>query len=157
VGVATAQGLAISRGIPLAGVPTLDALARAIGERAPARPRLALIDARRGEVFAALYDAAGACLWGPEVNAPEALAGKVAQLDPAPLCAGSGAVRFREQLPNSGIEIPDDSDPLHRVAAHHICEIAAERGADGGTVAPIYLRAPDAERWRERDTLQKST
>ena len=47
--------------------------------------------------------------------------------------------------------------PLHRVAARHICEIAAaDGGADVGPVAPIYLRPPDAERWRERDTLKKA-
>jgi tRNA threonylcarbamoyladenosine biosynthesis protein TsaB len=156
VGLSTAGALAMSRGIPLAGVPTVDALGRAMSERAGASPRLALIDARRGEAFAALYDADGGRRWGPEVSSPEALAKRVAGLAPAPLGAGSGAVRFRQQLSNSGIEIPDDSDPLHRVAARHICEIAAERGADVGRVGPIYLRSPDAERWHERDTLQKA-
>lgn len=156
VGISTARGLSMSRGLPLAGVPTVDALARAIGERAGSRPRLALVDARRGEVFAALYDEEGRRLWGPEACGPEQLSERIAGLEAAPLGAGSGAVRFRQQLSSSGLEIPDDSDPLHRVAARHICEIAAGRGADAGAVAPIYLRPPDAARWRERDTLQEA-
>lgn len=155
VGLATARALGLSRSIPLAGVPTVDALARALAGRAGSRPRAAILDARRGEVFFALYDGEGERVEGPAVSAPGALAERLAQLADAPLAAGPGAVRFREELAISGIEIPDDADPLHRVAARELCEIAAERGADDGSVAPIYLRLPDAERWRERDTLQK--
>jgi tRNA threonylcarbamoyladenosine biosynthesis protein TsaB len=156
VGIATARALGLSRGIRVIGVPTLGALARAIGERAGERASLAVIDARRGEVFAALYRAGGERIRGPEVSSPESLAESVAGTGPL-LCAGPGAVRFRHQLANRGVEIPDDADPLHRVAARHLCEIAAEaRGEGVAPVLPIYLRPPDAERWRERDTVQKS-
>lgn len=156
VGVATARALGLSRHTPVVGVPTVDALASGMEARAGASPRLVVLDARRGEVFAALYGADGQRVWGPTVSSPEELAGRVAELDGRLLGAGSGAVRFRQELANRGVEIPDDADPLHRVAARHICEAAADGRADVGPVAPIYLRPPDAGRWRERDTLQKA-
>jgi tRNA threonylcarbamoyladenosine biosynthesis protein TsaB len=157
VGIATARGLGLSRGIPVGGAGTLDTLARGIGEAAGGRDRLAVSDARRGEVFAALYSAGGERLWGPLVSSPENLAERIAGLRQAVLCAGSGAVRFRQQLQlaSRGVEIPDDADPVHRVAARHVCALAAAGEDDSGPGAPIYLRAPDAERWRERGTVEK--
>ena len=157
VGMATARGLGLSRGLPVFGVCTLDALGRGLAEAAGERDRLAIADARRGEVFAALYSPAGERLWGPLVSSPEDLAGRIAGLPRPALCGGSGAVRFRQQLARRGAEIPDDADPAHRVAARHVCALAAAAGeGDSGPGAPIYLRAPDAERWRERGTLEKS-
>lgn len=156
VGVATAKALALSRGLPVSGVCTLDALGRALAERGGAQSRLAVLDARRGEVFAALYEVSGERLWGPLVCPPPELAARVADLPLPPLAAGSGAVRFRQELASRGVEVPDDADPVHRIAARHICALAAAgAGGEGpGPVAPIYLRPPDAERWRERDTSQ---
>lgn len=156
VGIATARALGLSRGLPLSGVGTLDALARGLGEAAGERRCLAVLDARRGEVAAAAYAAAGERLWGPWLGAPEELATRIPALPRAALCGGSGAVRFRQQLTSRAVEIPDDADPLHRVAARHICALAAAMpGEDeSASVAPIYLRPPDAERWRERDSLK---
>jgi tRNA threonylcarbamoyladenosine biosynthesis protein TsaB len=156
VGIATARGVAASRALPLAGVSTLDALGSALAERAPDSPGLALIDARRGELFWALYEPGGRRRWDPGVGPPDALAQRLATLDRTPLGAGSGAVRFRQDLANLGVEVPDEEDPVHRVSARHICALAGagdERG-EGRVVEPIYLRAPDAERWRERNTFQ---
>ncbi len=156
VGIATARGLGLSRGLPLSGVGTLDALGRGLGEAAGARPRLAILDARRGEVAAALYAASGERLWEPLLGSPEELAEKIAAMPETALCGGSGAVRFRQQLVSRAVEIPDDADPLHRVAARHVCALAASGPGESGfeSVAPIYLRPPDAEKWRERDSLQ---
>lgn len=149
VGIATARGLALGRGLPVSGVCTLDALGRALGKG------LAVLDARRGEVFAALYAAGGERLWGPLVCTPEELAARVGELPQPPPAAGSGAVRFRHELASRGVEVPDDADPVHRIAARHLCALAAGAGGErAGAVAPIYLRPPDAERWRERDTSQ---
>lgn len=158
VGIATARALALARNLPLHGVPTLDALARGIGAVAGSAPRLAVLDARRGEVFSALYSAAGERLWGPVVDVPELLAKRLTGVQVSPLAAGSGAVRFRQHLTSQGAEVPDDADAVHRIAARHVCAIAADRGdaEDSGSAAPIYLRAPDAERWRERDSVQKA-
>jgi tRNA threonylcarbamoyladenosine biosynthesis protein TsaB len=156
VGIATARALALSRGLPLSGVGTLDALAAGMAASAAGRPRLALLDARRGEVASSLYPAAGEPLWGPDLSSPEELAERLAALPETALCAGSGAVRFRQQLTGRAVEIPDDDDPVHRVAARHVCALAAAApGEDeSASVAPIYLRPPDAEKWRERDSLQ---
>jgi tRNA threonylcarbamoyladenosine biosynthesis protein TsaB len=149
IGVATARALSAGLGLPAVGVCTLDAVGRALGEPGDGRARLAVLDARRGEVFAALYAPDGERLWGPLVEAPDSLAKRLASLPRPPLAAGSGAVRFRHEL---GVETPDEADPVHRVGARHICALAASGGAwDSGPLAPIYLRPPDAERWRERD------
>lgn len=156
VGIATARALGLSRGLPLSGIGTLDALARGLGEVAGERRCFAVLDARRGEVAAAVYSAAGEQLWGPWLGSPEELATRIPALPEAALCGGSGAVRFRQELTSRAVEIPDDADPVHRVAARHICALAAI-GADedeSGSIAPIYLRPPDAQRWRERDSVQ---
>lgn len=170
VGIATARGLGVSLGLPRRGVCTLDALGRGIseatgssvpsGDMATKRNNLALavLDGWRGEVFAALYDAEGNRLWEPAVHRPEDLAEQVASLGETPSVAGSGAVRFRQELTRDGVRIADDSDPVHRVAARHLCALAAASAGegDGEELAPIYLRPPDAERWRERDAFQKA-
>jgi tRNA threonylcarbamoyladenosine biosynthesis protein TsaB len=70
VGIACAQGLSLGLGIPLVGVSSLCALARAVPDELPG-VRCTILDARRAEVFAAAYAA------GPraaEVVAPAALA-----------------------------------------------------------------------------------
>jgi tRNA threonylcarbamoyladenosine biosynthesis protein TsaB len=134
-------------------VGTLDALAHGLAEAAGGRSRLAVLDARRGEAFAAAYSASGERLWGPWVGSPAELGERLSELSDTPLVAGSGALRFRGELEERGAELPDDQDPVHRVAARHVCAVAA--AGDGETPAPIYLRAPDAERWRERDNPQE--
>jgi tRNA threonylcarbamoyladenosine biosynthesis protein TsaB len=156
IAIATALGLGESTGIPTRGVCTLDALGRAIDERAALeQPRLAILDARRGQVFAALYSPAGERIWDPFVASPDELADRAAELQEPPLGAGSGAVRFRDELAKRRVEVLDDADPVHRIAARHICAIAAVAPAgDDNHLTPIYLRPPDAERWRERDTFK---
>src|SRR5918993_125454 len=63
IGIATARALATANELPLRRVSSLAALAAGIRENAAAALALPLIDARRGEVFAALYD-------GPEAAWP---------------------------------------------------------------------------------------
>lgn len=144
--------------MPARGVCTLDALAAGIAEAGAEGARLAVLDGWRGEVFAALYAADGARLWEPAVFRPEELAERIAGLEETPVVAGSGAVRFRQELARDGVQIADDSDPVHRVAARHVCALAAAATTDPdpNELAPIYLRPPDAERWRERDASQRA-
>ncbi|HEX6602389.1 MAG TPA: tRNA (adenosine(37)-N6)-threonylcarbamoyltransferase complex dimerization subunit type 1 TsaB [Solirubrobacterales bacterium] len=157
VGIATARGLGVSLGLPARGVCTLDALAAGIDEAGSAGERLAVLDGWRGEVFAALYSPTGQRIWEPAVYRPEELAARIADLAEPPWVAGSGAVRFRQELAQGGVRIADDSDPVHRVAGRHICALAAAAGGeDRDGLAPIYLRPPDAERWRERDASQRA-
>jgi tRNA threonylcarbamoyladenosine biosynthesis protein TsaB len=155
IAIATVRGLAASLGLPATGVCTLDAIGRGIDEAGGEGDRLAVLDARRGEVFAALYSERGERIWEPLVCRPEELEERVAALAAPPSAAGSGAVRFRHELARHGVRIADDADPVHRVAARHICALAAA-SPDGGPLAPIYLRPPDAERWRERNSFQKA-
>jgi tRNA threonylcarbamoyladenosine biosynthesis protein TsaB len=156
VGIATAKGLSLSLGLAGRGVSTLDALAAGIAAAGAPGERLAILDGYRGEVFVALYDPAGATIWEPAVMRPEALAERLAQVSSPPSAAGSGAVRFRHELEGAGgIRIPDDADPVHRVAARHVCALAAA-GKGSESLDPIYLRPPDAERWRERDSFQRA-
>jgi tRNA threonylcarbamoyladenosine biosynthesis protein TsaB len=122
IGVATARGLALALGIPLAGVSTLDALS------AGAPGALPVIDARRREVFVPLRPAA-----------PEEL-----EVDGV-LCVGDGAVRYREVLERHGAEIPPDDDERHLPHARHHAALARDFGPPGA-VEPLYLRVPDAER-----------
>jgi tRNA threonylcarbamoyladenosine biosynthesis protein TsaB len=156
IGVATARGLAASLGLPARGVGTLDALGRGIGEAAAGGERLAVLDGYRGEVFAALYGAGGERLWEPFVCRPGQLAERLAALETAPSVAGPGAVRFRAELTVDGVRIADDNDPVHRVAARDVCALAAAMEGEAGPLEPIYLRPPDAARWRERDSLQRA-
>lgn len=154
IGVATARALAHSLGIPLAGVGSLDALARGIGEdpAATGRPRLALIDAKRSELFAALYDERGRRLWGPVVTAPGDLGERLTSGPATPLAAGDGALRFRADLEHAGAEVLPEDRAAHRLAARHVCRAAVEmKPSKPHQVTPIYLRPPDAEAWRERD------
>jgi tRNA threonylcarbamoyladenosine biosynthesis protein TsaB len=129
------------------GVSTLRALA--LGAEAPSVA--AVIDARRGEAFAAAWRD-GEELLAPAALAPEALAEALAAIEPRPLAVGDGALRFRAILESAGAGIPPDGDPLHRVSARQVCRLGAEaRTAERDAVLPHYLRLPDAETRRPRD------
>ena len=157
IGIATARALARARDIPLVAVSTLQSLAlsglRAGSADAPAGldTVLAVLDARRGEVFAASWriDEAGEfdrALLLPRALAPEALVELVSPLGPATLAIGDGAIAFRDVLERSGSFIPDDDSALHRVTATNHCRLADRlEGSVPDEVRPDYLRAPDAE------------
>ena len=154
IGVATARALGQALAKPVVPVGTLAALARGIGERsgAKARARLAVLDARRGQAFAALHGPENEQLWPPLVALPGELAERVGALPQPPLAAGSGTIRFRDELEAAGAEVLPDAEPAHRVSARHICLLAeAGRPARPESIEPIYLRPPDAELWLARD------
>jgi tRNA threonylcarbamoyladenosine biosynthesis protein TsaB len=144
IGIATARALAQSAGVPLAGVGTLGALAAgAADEAGPERAVLAVIDAGRGEGFAAAFRD-GRPLAEPAALAPGDLVELAATL-PAPLAVGGGAVRFQAQLRAAGAAVPADESPLHRLDGRQLCRLAAAaETADRDAVLPQYVRAPDA-------------
>jgi tRNA threonylcarbamoyladenosine biosynthesis protein TsaB len=172
VGVATARGLAQSLGIELVGCSSLRALAEGghVGSEAtdPASLRgtgvLAVLDARRGEAFAAAYllteRASAEELVAPRALAPEDLASILARAEArgggehlGPWRAiGDGAVRFRGHLEAVGVTVPPDSSPLHLVSAEAICDLGArgETVASYEAIVPDYRRRPDAEIALER-------
>jgi tRNA threonylcarbamoyladenosine biosynthesis protein TsaB len=172
VGVATARGLAQSMSVDLVGVSSLQALAEAAvkpdgvleTQAEPAGARrgvLAVIDARRGEAFAAAYaagdDGSAAELAFPRVLAPADLASvraKAEEQDEQPiraherrwLAVGDGAVRFRGHLENAGVKVPGNASRLHLVSAEAICNLGAGApAAPYEEILPNYRRLPDAE------------
>jgi len=148
IGVATARALAQAAELPLVGVSTLRSLAAgAAALAADGRPVLAVLDARRGEAFAAAWGVGRPTpLLAPVALAPDALAAAVGELSAAPLAVGDGAVRFRHELEAAGAVVPADDSAVHRVdaAVHARLAVAMEPDAPDA-VLPAYLRLPDAE------------
>ena len=141
VGIATARALAHAHDLPVHPVSSLAALAEGLD----APRRLALIDARRGEVFSALYGPDGV-EWEPSVGPPGELANRVREAAFNPVAAGDGSVRFREVLEAAGIRVEPDGSQAHAVRALHVCRLAAEsEPVPPAAVLPEYLRAPDAK------------
>jgi len=126
IGLATARGLALALGVPVAGVSTLDALAAGAPGAVP------VIDARRGEVFVLLEE--------PRVLAPDQV-----ELTSGTVCVGGGAVRYRSVLEAAGLEIPPDQDDRHVPRARFHAALAREFGP-ADAVEPMYLRVPDADK-----------
>lgn len=157
IGVATARALAQAHEIDLVGISTLHALAVNHGQHAASgaeeRPTiLAVIDARRGEAFAAAWsadtvtDPAATPLLAPAALTPQALLAAVAELPAPPVGIGDGALRFREQLEAAGVIVPAGDSPSHRVDAAAHCRLAgAAQPHARDEVLPAYLRLPDAE------------
>ncbi len=156
VGIATARGLSQSLACELVGVSTLRALAlgaaRRAGAEAAGRGTLAVIDARRGEAFAAAYAPDG-----PEIGFERALGPRELERIGAELAqrgaaargwqaVGDGALRFEAELRAAGVEVAAEDSPLHLLDAGALCELGAR--ADPAdrleAVLPDYRRAPDA-------------
>ncbi len=172
IGIATARALAVSLGLPLAGVSTLESLALGtLGWEVavPARERecslaapeivLAVLDARRGEVFAAAWHTIpeatelGERRLAPAVLAPARLADWICDLDAPPLAIGDGAVAFRDSIERAEAVVPTDDSELHRVTATVHCRLARRTGGGAPSeVHPEYLRLPDAELSRQART-----
>ena len=112
-----------------------------------------MLDARRGQAFAALYGPDGESLWEPRVMSPDELAGAVQELAKRPRAAGDGSLQFAAELEAAGATVAPPDDTVHRVAARHICALGETAdSAPPERVQPIYLRPPDADKWLERDT-----
>jgi tRNA threonylcarbamoyladenosine biosynthesis protein TsaB len=157
IGVSTARALAAARELPLVGVSTLRSLAAGAAETSGADGRavLAVLDARRGEVFAAgwsptsVTDPGAEPLLVPCAVAPETLAERVASSGASWLTVGEGAVEFRsvlERCRGGRVRIPEDDSELHRINAIHHCRLAMSLPLQTpAEVRPEYLRLPDAE------------
>jgi tRNA threonylcarbamoyladenosine biosynthesis protein TsaB len=143
IGIATARGLASASELPLRPVSSLAALAAGIAE---GDVHLPLLDARRGELFGALYGAGGRELWPPFAATPEQVAERVQAAGLSARAAGDGSIRFREVLEAAGIRVDADESGAHVVRALHVCRLAqAVVDQPPQAVLPEYLRAPDAK------------
>jgi tRNA threonylcarbamoyladenosine biosynthesis protein TsaB len=140
IGVATARALAKANEIPVRGVSSLGALAAGIDGPS----RLALIDAKRGEVYAALFEADQE-RWPPMVLGIEALLERLRDAGAIPQAAGDGSLRFRDELEAAGVAVAPAESPLHVVSAGHLCRRALDApDVAPEQVVPNYLREPDA-------------
>ena len=133
VGLATAKGLAYAHAVPILAVASLEALAAAHAR--PGELVAAVIDARRGELYAAHY-CDGRAIVEPWVGRPDAVAAQAAS---TAFVVGDGPLRH-----------PANFVGLRTVHAHPsvavVAALAAGRiGVEPGVAAVTYLRAPDAE------------
>jgi tRNA threonylcarbamoyladenosine biosynthesis protein TsaB len=141
IGIATARGLATAAGLPLRRVSSLAALALGVD----ASLKLPLIDARRGEVFAALFEGDRE-LWPPFAASPEELLARLREGDFTPLAAGDGSIRFRGMLEEAGILVEPEDSEAHVVRALNVCRLGeGAQDEPPQAVLPEYLREPDAK------------
>ena len=140
IGVATARALAKANDLPVRAVSSLEALAAGM----TGSSRLALIDAKRGEVYAALFED-GEERWPPVVLGIDALVERLRSAPTTPLAAGDGSLRFRDELEAAGVAVAPAESPLHVVSAGHLCRRALDApDVAPEQVVPNYLREPDA-------------
>lgn len=152
VGLVSARTLALALGVRVLGVPSLDALAASASRRvSPGTHVLVASDARRREVYWALYRADGpgtvTTVAEPAVaSAEEAVAAaRVAARDAAPdaevVVVGRGPVLY----PDAFLGLPSldgllDPDPVELALLAQARDVAGEPLP----TEPLYLRRPDA-------------
>jgi len=152
IGMATARGLIRATGSAGIGVGSLEVLASAF----PQSDRLIVtaLDARRSEVFGAVYrsrgvDADPEIVMAPTVASPEDFVQAVRALSGEnPLCVGSGFVRYPELAGElGGVRGESDDDVIHAEVAARIGRrrVLAGEAMGEATMQPVYLRRSDAE------------
>ena len=147
VGIAAMQGLAMAAGKRIVPISTLDALAVAAADGR--LPVATWMDAQRGEVFAAVYDAAGT---SPSIDAtalaPEETldAWKRAGVSSPLRFIGDGAVRYADVIRHrmGGTSEILTPPPLAAVIGR-MAAGAPERAVLPHAIVPVYIRRPDAE------------
>ncbi len=138
VGLAFARGLAIGLKAKVVGVTSLEALAAAM----PAKGlRAAVIDARRGQVYAALYDEKLNALLEPFVSDTKEARGRLMYTAGAAEVAATGdGLALLGGLPSSW----DVAAARTAVDAKLVAHLAAAASEPVAPPAPLYLRPPDA-------------
>jgi len=132
-----AQGLALPRGLPVIGIPTLEALA----EESGAARVVACLDARMREVYYAALEKAGG-RWR-EVVALQCVAPDAAPPPPGEGWVGCGngfavyPALLRNKMTAVRAEIHPSALAVARLAAPRL---AAGEGVDAAEAAPLYVR-----------------
>ena len=144
VGLAAARGIGLALRIPVVGVTTFEAVARAAPPPAPGRRPLVVIESKRRELYVQLLDERRRPLAEPEALAPEDIARYVG---PGPiLVVGDGAARVAAALSSAGLDASLASAPALPDAVR-VAEAAFERlrveGPPAHPARPLYLRSPD--------------
>jgi tRNA threonylcarbamoyladenosine biosynthesis protein TsaB len=136
VGLAAAQGFALAADIPILGLSTLEAATARIAGRAT----LAVIDARRDQVYAQAFSPERAPLAPPQLLSPQAAA---ALAPPHPfVVVGPGALLLMPCFTEGSVMLPGD---LEAEAFGRLAFGRAPQAVRGAPPRPLYLRAPDAK------------
>jgi tRNA threonylcarbamoyladenosine biosynthesis protein TsaB len=156
VGVATAKAMAQSLRIPMVGTSSLDLLA--FPHRHTSRVIVPVVDARRGEVFYALYRSVpgGVQRMTPyQVGTPDDVASELLARGQECLLVGDGALRYRAAFDDvARLEFGEAGSAYPSAAA--LVELAHPRAlreefVQPWELAPLYLRKPDAvANWERR-------
>lgn len=139
VGLAFARALCLGTKVEAVGVTSPAALGASIKSVAP---NIApVFDARRGQVYAALYDATRREHLAPFVAAPVEAAQRLASRAQGEkiLLVGSGA-----PLVAPHVETPCAVDPTTLIDPVAVALLAAASAPGARPPAPLYLRPPDA-------------
>ncbi|MGH9164862.1 MAG: tRNA (adenosine(37)-N6)-threonylcarbamoyltransferase complex dimerization subunit type 1 TsaB [Acidimicrobiales bacterium] len=156
VGVATAKAMAQALRVPVIGLSSLDLLAFPV--RHAHGLIAAVIDARRGEVFCALYRPVPGGIQqvaGPRACSPRDLASELVARGDDCLLVGDGAQRYAEVFDDGG-HIELGGAGLAHPSASALVELAHPRAireefVHVSEVEPLYLRKADAEvNWEQR-------
>lgn len=148
IGISVVKGLAYATSKPVAGISSLDGIAWQMAWAE--KPVLAMMDAKRGEVYCARY---GFCN-GKLVDKTEELCvspEKAVDLAGGPaLFAGSGALVYRERIEELGKGsagfVPGFQNQVRAVAlAHALFQDTGRLSDDPASILPVYIRRSDAE------------
>lgn len=146
IGLALMKGYAFAGGLPLVGVATLEALAHVAGAR-PGETICAALDARKREVYAALFRATSGGLerMTPDLAlAPKALAARLAA--PCVIVGDATSVYPELSVPGCAVRPFTTHHPRGGVVARLGLErLRAGQVANAGELEPTYVRLPDAE------------
>ncbi len=157
IGLATVKGLALATGKPVAAVPTLQALARNLPFAS--YPVCPLLDARKNEVYAALYRFEGAVPVQVMQEAAVPLGELAAKLSGPTIFTGEASVLYRreleQQLGGRALFAPLTAvlPSAAGVAELGLALIKSGKQAEPDGLAPLYIRRPEAEvAWEKRQT-----
>ena len=157
VGIETAKTLAQVLKIPIVGITSLDALAFQV--RYTHRRIAAVIDARRGEVFASVYrPVPGGVVRETDhmVLKPDHLVAELQAVPGEVLCVGNGAILYRREIEELGSRVEFASPAVAHPDAAALVELAVPRFLREDydrpfDIVPLYLRKSDAEiAWDQR-------
>jgi tRNA threonylcarbamoyladenosine biosynthesis protein TsaB len=153
IGLATVKGFAAVARRPVAAVGSLEMIAAALTSGGPFI--VPVIDARRGEVYTALYDISGSPpreILPPFASAPDSLAARIGESGHAGrlVVAGSGVEKYRGELERSFPAGTVFSGPLWALpTASLAAALALGREAVPyarlSALEPLYVRPPDAK------------